>query len=177
MPNLKRLLIALSAITIISSLFAGCALEAKLPHKTAAKPTPIEIDQTKVRAYRAGDFIEVYFVEDSRVIQARFELPDSDKERISLEVPTGNYNRILRSTGPNVAQHVLPRGVVVPFPRGQEYSKKSASSGVIVCENPPKKGEYKRGMDITVSLEAVDFGNGELYEIKPTLVRLGVLPP
>lgn len=142
-----------------------------------AQSTPLSIDRAKSMAYVAGDYISVYFVADSKVIRATFVLPESKAPVVREPVGAHDANSITQFSGSDVASYVLPQGGQPPFPIGYEHTRKEAFRGIVICRDAPVKGRFEYGKQIVVSLHQVDFGDGELYSIKPTKLTVLAFPP
>ena len=175
--TMKSRIVALVMTVVACSLVPGCSSEATESKGAASTSVPIQIDLAKSGAYLARDYVAVFFVSGSQVIKATFTLPESNKSRISVRIPASEQDNIRRFTGPGAAELVFPGGPVPPFSEAKKYSEEPAISGVIICENPPRKGKFEYKKEIIVSLDAVDFGNGELYKIEPIRFIAHAFPP
>lgn len=171
--RLGSFILGLSAIAV----FSGCATETSRPDAGTTSPSSFQFEPTKSRAFLARDCLTVYLVGASQVVTATFSLSESPTSRVSLTVPASETNSITRFSGPNVAQYVLPYGITPPFPTTADYSRQSAIHGTIVCLHPPKRGKFEYRKKITVCLDAVDFGDGKLYEMKPIQFTVEPFPP
>jgi hypothetical protein len=79
--------------------------------------------------------------------------------------------------GPNIARYVLPGGgPAQPRPNTPEFSKTPARSGRIVCKTPPSDARDLK-TEFSVSLQALDFGDGKLYKLDPIKMKLSVPKP
>jgi hypothetical protein len=168
---MRKPVFVISGTMFLLSLLMGCTSSSK------EWDFPFAINPDRTLAYYAEDTLEIYLAGERDVLAIQMVLPEESAHSWRMQISPGGKNRIIHSTGPDVASYVLPSGPVVPFPADGSISRNIATQGAIVCINPPILKSYFMDLESLLFLEDVQFGGGQLFNSGPRKVKTAVWPP
>jgi len=150
-----------------------------LAHCSAAEdllPLPFHTDISCARAYPSWESMNVYLVWESHVFVISVDLPPVGADTLTLNA-AGDCCTVTQHFGEGIAMYVLPAGPAVPFPPDYHHWSREVIGGTVNVTGIPARGEPEFGEVVSVTLEGIDFGDGETHSYGPVDAVTSVYPP
>ncbi|MBC8869724.1 MAG: ankyrin repeat domain-containing protein, partial [Planctomycetes bacterium] len=143
-------------------------------------------DPDRSAAYLMGEYVELYLVEDERVVQFLAPLAPAAARGPVAFTPGKDKTEVWLFEGEKIERYVVPRGPpLLPLPPtepGQPapdppYTKAKSLAGSFTLTNLPKRMSFRYGGVTELTVKELTFSSGAVVSAGPLKLTLRALPP